>query len=305
MKSAPQDPAREKLDQLYAGPLEGFVARRNELAKELALAGAKEAAARVKALPKPVATAWVVNRLAQEEAASLTALRAAGDELRRAQARGDREALRRASEERHELVGTLVERAGELLREGGHQDSIQARQRIRRTLEAIAAYGSSAALDPPPGRLHEDVEPPGFETLLGLAGGAPPTPVPRAAPRELARSRRAATSDSAATAAAKKAAAARRLELQRAATVAAELVEEARAAAREAEAERERATRRAEDAERAAARQEERLRQARTARDEAAAQRRVAEREAAVAAKALEKRRAELAAAQGRLRDLA
>jgi hypothetical protein len=170
---APSDPDEARLAELYAGPLGDFVSRRNELARELGRAGEKEAAARVKALPKPLATAWVVNLLARRSADDFEALREAGDELRRAQAAGDREALRRTSDNRRELVGVLVDRAAELLRDGGHQDSVQALQRVRRTLEAISAYGSTAALDPPVGRLFDDLEPPGFEhSASGISSSA-------------------------------------------------------------------------------------------------------------------------------------
>jgi hypothetical protein len=292
------------LDELYAAPLEEFVARRNELARTLGRAEAKEAASWVKALPKPVATAWAVNRLVQERGDEIVALRVIGDRLRSAQAAGDREALREIGEQRRERVGALVDQAAELLRGGGHQDSVQALQRVRRTLEAIAVWGSAAELEPPPGRLHADLEPPGFETLLGLPMPAARAPPVRETKAGAAGGGKRAASANGESAAARKAASARRLELQRAATLAAEQVEEARVASREAEVERERAERRAEDGERAVARQEERLREARASRDEALAQRRTAEREAAAAAKLLEKRRAELAAAQGRLRDL-
>jgi hypothetical protein len=300
----PSDPDEDRLAELYSGPLEDFVNRRNELARELGRAGEKEAAARIKALPKPVATAWVVNLLARQSAEDFAALREAGDEVRRAQAAGDREALRRTSDHRRELVGVLVERASALLREGGHQDSVQALQRVRRTLEAISAYGSTAALDPPVGRLFGDLEPPGFETLLAMPLATPKAPV-RVAKAVTKRGGKQTAPATEASAAARKALAARRLELQKAATAVAERVEEARVAAREAEVAHERAARRAEDAERSVGRQEERLRDAQRARDAAFAQRREAEREAAAAAKLLEKRRAELAAAQAKLRDLA
>jgi hypothetical protein len=300
-RDIPEGVDAERLAELYAAPLGEFVARRNDLARELAAAQSKEASAWVKALPKPVATAWAVNRLARLRGDEMEALRESGDELRTAQATGDRDALRRLAEGRRERVESLVEAASAELESGGHQPSAQALQRVRRTLEAISAYGSATPLDPPVGRLHEDVEPPGIEALLGLAGALPVQPrAARAAPAaEPARKGRQAPAESAAE---RKAAAARRLELQRAATLAAERVEEARAAAREADLELERATARVDDAVRAVARQEERLREAKTTRDEAVQSRRAAEKTAAEAAKALAKRRAELASAQQRLR---
>lgn len=49
------------LAELYAGPLESFVARRNALAGELRAAGRKEQAASVKRLRKPRRLAWALN----------------------------------------------------------------------------------------------------------------------------------------------------------------------------------------------------------------------------------------------------
>jgi colicin import membrane protein len=291
----------QRLAALYAGPLEDFVVRRGELARELAQSGAKDAAGWVKSLPKPVATAWAVNRVAHERAEDVEALRRTGDDLRRAQAAGDRDALRRATEQRRTQVQELVEKATETLQAAGHQASLQAFQRVRRTFEAIAAFGSAVGFDPPVGRLHADLEPPGFETLLSA-----PSPPQRTGPQRTAKAVPATAPKSAATgeqAAAKKIAAARRLELQRAATAAAERVGEARVAVREAESVRERAERRLDETERSLARQEERLREARAARDAAAAERKAADRDAAAANKVLEKRRAELAAAQDKLRE--
>ena len=49
------------IDDLYAVPLEDFVAARDELAKELNAAGDGDEAERVKSLRKPTATAWVLT----------------------------------------------------------------------------------------------------------------------------------------------------------------------------------------------------------------------------------------------------
>jgi hypothetical protein len=46
---------------LYAGPLDGFVARRDALAKELRAAGQREAAAAIKNLRKPSRVAWALD----------------------------------------------------------------------------------------------------------------------------------------------------------------------------------------------------------------------------------------------------
>ncbi|HEX6580351.1 MAG TPA: hypothetical protein VF195_05715, partial [Actinomycetota bacterium] len=56
-----------RIDELYGLPLERFTAERDALAKELASAGDRDGAARVKALRKPVVAAWAVNLLARED----------------------------------------------------------------------------------------------------------------------------------------------------------------------------------------------------------------------------------------------
>src|SRR5919202_1354546 len=72
----------DELDALYSGPLDEFVTARNALAGRLRKAGDREAAERVKELPKPPVSAWAVNRLARERAHELAALVAAGDRPR-------------------------------------------------------------------------------------------------------------------------------------------------------------------------------------------------------------------------------
>jgi len=52
------DALEERLDELYALPLDEFTAARNELAKALRAEGKREEADAVKALAKPSVTAW-------------------------------------------------------------------------------------------------------------------------------------------------------------------------------------------------------------------------------------------------------
>jgi hypothetical protein len=58
-----RDAREDEIDRLFQSPQEEFVANRNAIAATLRRAGNREAADRVKAIPKPSAAAAVVNRL--------------------------------------------------------------------------------------------------------------------------------------------------------------------------------------------------------------------------------------------------
>ena len=62
---------------VYRGPLEEFVSRRDALAKQLRAAKRREDADRAKALRKPSRTAWVLDNIVHEDAASIERLAAA------------------------------------------------------------------------------------------------------------------------------------------------------------------------------------------------------------------------------------
>src|SRR5262249_1863739 len=73
------------LASVYRGPLEGFTAARNELAKQLRKLGQDEDADRVKSLTKPPPSAWAVNALFERDREKMDALLAAGKKARTAQ----------------------------------------------------------------------------------------------------------------------------------------------------------------------------------------------------------------------------
>ena len=58
-------------DQLYGHPPDEFTAARNEAAATLRKQGRREEAEQVKALAKPNAAAWALNRLARENVKEL------------------------------------------------------------------------------------------------------------------------------------------------------------------------------------------------------------------------------------------
>lgn len=163
--------ATADIDNLFQLPLSEFTAARNALAAKLKKTGQADAAARVKALPKPPASAWAVNQLYwRDDRKAFDQLMAAGEKLRKAQAsqlRGKGGDMREPLEERRVALSDLTGRAGALLQEAGHTPSPDVMRRVTTTLDALATYGSRAD-GPQPGRLTDDVDAPGFEALASL-----------------------------------------------------------------------------------------------------------------------------------------
>jgi hypothetical protein len=160
-------PADAEIDEMYALPLGEFVAARNALAKNLRANGDREEAARVAALRKPAAGAWVVNQLARSAPEDVRALLAAGRKLAEAQAgalRGSGSApLREAAATERAAVRRLLEHARPLVR------TDQQLNRVAEILRAAAAdtdVGDLVAA----GRLTDEPEPTGFGLLVGGVG---------------------------------------------------------------------------------------------------------------------------------------
>lgn len=157
--SAPDD-----IDALFKVPLGEFTTARNALAVELKKAGRQTEASEAKALPKPSASAWVVNQLYWRHRESFDRLIAAGEQLRRtrgAQLTGD------AVNARREALARLTEIAADILRDGSHNATRDLLRRVTSTLEALSSYASLRGA-PVAGRLTDDLEPPGFEVAAGL-----------------------------------------------------------------------------------------------------------------------------------------
>jgi hypothetical protein len=155
-------------DALFTLPLGEFTAARNALVAQLKKDGRQAEASEVKALAKPSVSAWVVNQLYWRHRKPFDALLEAGDRLRRAHAAPlTGESARDPVTARREVVAELVRHAADVLREAGHGDTRDLMRRVTSTLEALSSYGSLPAA-PVAGRLVDDVEPPGFEAVLGL-----------------------------------------------------------------------------------------------------------------------------------------
>jgi hypothetical protein len=169
------------LDALFQLPLAEFTAARNALAARLRKEGRAEESERVKGTPKPSISAWTVNQLFWRHRADVEALLAAGERFRTAQAAqlaGRSADLRALLNERRETLATLMKQAGDILTDAGHNASPDLTRRIMTTLEALVTYCDTSGV-PRPGRLTDDIDPPGFEALAALVprggGGKPET----------------------------------------------------------------------------------------------------------------------------------
>src|SRR5436190_12842814 len=125
--------------ELYRLPRDEFTAARNALAKRLRDDGQREEAEKVRALRKPTAAAWIVNRVGQQAAGDLKKLRSAGDRMRKARTPTE---LRTASAAEREAITQLLGRVEEI---AGSQPAATI-ERVRETLHAAAGDPSIGAL---------------------------------------------------------------------------------------------------------------------------------------------------------------
>jgi hypothetical protein len=160
----------DEVDELFKLPLTEFTDARNDLAKRLKQSGRLNDANLVKTLTKPSVSAWTVNQLYWNYRDEFETLLAAGQRVRKAQVSGSPSRLtemRAALDARREALVDLTELATSLLREGGSNPSLETVRRITTTLEAVSALADGPTL----GRLTQDVDPPGFESLASFMAG--------------------------------------------------------------------------------------------------------------------------------------
>src|SRR5882724_9466083 len=163
----------DDVDGLFRLPLAEFTASRNTLAARLKKSGRadeKAEADRVKGLVKPSISAWAVNQLYWNHRDAFDRLIATGERFRQAQASrlARRVAdMRGALDGRREALSHLSNLAPALLRNAGHNPTPETIHRITTTLEAMSAYATLPDASRP-GRLTNDVDPPGFESLALL-----------------------------------------------------------------------------------------------------------------------------------------
>jgi hypothetical protein len=161
--------ADDPLDRLYAVPLDEFVSERDRLARELRQAGEREAAARVKALRKPSAVVWALNRLARSDPDAVRGLVEAAERMRNVQRGGRGEDYRDAQRALTEATATLSRRAAGLLAEAGRRPGETLTLRLAAALGAAVASPEASGLLQA-GRLTEEPEPAGF---AGIGEAAP------------------------------------------------------------------------------------------------------------------------------------
>ncbi len=164
----------DDVDALFRLPLTEFISARKTLAAWLKKEDHGDQASRVKALVKPSISAWAVNQIYWMHREAFDRLIATGQNFRRAQSSrlaGKVADMREALDARRDALSELSTLATTVLRDAGHNPTPDMVRRITTTLEAMSAYASlpdNAA----PGRLTQDVDPPGFDSLASFVSGA-------------------------------------------------------------------------------------------------------------------------------------
>jgi hypothetical protein len=159
----------DEINALFRLPLAEFTSARNALASRLKKEGRPNEAERVKLLSKPSISAWAVNQLYWDHRDSFEQLIAAGKRFGLSRS-GKATNMRDSLDARREVLSDLSERAEQLLRDAGHNPTLDTMRRITTTLEAISAHALLSD-GPTPGRLTQDVDPPSFESLASLMSG--------------------------------------------------------------------------------------------------------------------------------------
>ena len=159
------------VDALFRLPLAEFIGARKSLAARLKKDARANEAERVQLLAKPSISAWTVNQLYWKHREAFDRLVASGNRFRQVQRSGKVAGMREALDARRESLAHLSDLATTLLRDAGHNPSLDTIRRITTTLEGISAYASLPD-GLTPGRLTKDVDPPGFESLASFMPGA-------------------------------------------------------------------------------------------------------------------------------------
>lgn len=136
-------------------------------------------AADVKKLAKPSIPVWAANQLARREPGEVRALLRSAEELRKAQGRAlsgtGADDLRDRLAQQRKAVRALAHLARDMLADEGRSASDAIVERIAKTLDA-AALDEDSRSQLRAGRLSEELEPPGFDALAGIATTGPQTP---------------------------------------------------------------------------------------------------------------------------------
>jgi hypothetical protein len=179
----------DDLDALFKLPLAEFTDARNTLAARLKKSGRGDEAALVKALAKPPVSAWAVNQLYWNHREAFDRLIASGERFHKAQTSAAKAGDTRGTlDARREALTHLSDLSESVLRDAGHNASLDTARRITSTLEAMSVYASRSDA-PRPGRLTDDADPPGFDSLaswiptgMAMPKKEPPRLTPSPAP---------------------------------------------------------------------------------------------------------------------------
>jgi hypothetical protein len=158
------------VDELYGLGLDEFTTARNAWVKQLGKG--EPAAARVKALPKPVTAAWLVNQVVRRHRANVEQFLALGAAFRAAQAEGAADELRALSRQRQDALTALRKLMPR------HSAGEDAQQAVEDTWRA-GLMDEAAARAVLSGRLVKPLVAAGFGTVeLAGALAAPDLPTP-------------------------------------------------------------------------------------------------------------------------------
>ena len=152
----------DDIDALFKLPLTEFIDARKTLAARLKKTGYADDAQRVKTLAKPSISAWTVNQLYWNHREEFDELISTGQRFRKAQASGKIVTMREALDARREALSELSDLATEILSDASHNPSLDVLRRITTTLEALSSLASFSN-EISPGRLTQDIDPPGFD----------------------------------------------------------------------------------------------------------------------------------------------
>ena len=287
--------AHDDVDALFRLPLSEFTAARNALAARMKKAGDAEDANRVKALPKPSVAAWTANQLYWKHRVLFDRLLDSGERFRKAQTtqlEGKSADVRTPLEARRAVLSELTSHAAKILTHAGSVVSPDTMRRVTTTLEALSTYAGLPDA-PQPGRLTDDIQPPGFEALAALVpqvgrtgrAAGPPRVIPFQATKAKPAAKKAAGADDEKARAAERKAqiAAAKAALQDAERT----LRDARKTAQRAEEDLKKAAARSKEAETAKAQAEKQLEQAAAEADDARKKARAVAADAEEAAQAV------------------
>ncbi len=168
-------------NELYALTPQEFTAARNARAVQARKEGRtdadKELAESIRRLPRPSASAWIVNMLVRHKSDEIQQVLALGASLREAQEELNRNALTELTRQRRKLVNAVTAQALELADRLGQPANASAEREVEQTLQAAMA-DPDAAIALQSGRLVRALASVGFEPVdLEEAVAAPETSI--------------------------------------------------------------------------------------------------------------------------------